>query len=118
MLFFPWDTDIFSFRNFGHLKIHVFFQIEESILQSLAWKNESPLWDAMKEQSGSIPTCEEVFFSSFVNCDTCKRVVPLGFLWLGKKHIMHLCIKKHRGKYIGTQCLWQNMLKVNMYNCF
>uniref|UniRef100_A0A0L8H0F6 Retinoblastoma-associated protein A-box domain-containing protein n=1 Tax=Octopus bimaculoides TaxID=37653 RepID=A0A0L8H0F6_OCTBM len=37
--------------------------IEESILESYAWKSTSPLWDAIREQE-SIPTCEEVSLPS------------------------------------------------------
>uniref|UniRef100_A0A6J0U4X4 Retinoblastoma-like protein 2 n=1 Tax=Pogona vitticeps TaxID=103695 RepID=A0A6J0U4X4_9SAUR len=34
--------------------------IEEQILESLAWKIESALWDKIKENGNKIPTCEEV----------------------------------------------------------
>lgn len=34
--------------------------IEEQILESLAWKVESPLWDKIKENENKVPTCEEV----------------------------------------------------------
>ncbi|XP_063168727.1 retinoblastoma-like protein 2 isoform X1 [Candoia aspera] len=34
--------------------------IEEQILESLAWKMESPLWDKIKENENKVPTCEEV----------------------------------------------------------
>ncbi|GAB1606640.1 retinoblastoma-like protein 1 [Argonauta hians] len=37
--------------------------IEESILESYAWKSGSPLWDAIREQD-SLPTCEEVSLPS------------------------------------------------------
>ncbi|MEE6512107.1 hypothetical protein FKM82_019041 [Ascaphus truei] len=34
--------------------------IEEQILESMAWKRDSPLWDRIKENDGKVPTCEEV----------------------------------------------------------
>lgn len=34
--------------------------IEEQILESLAWKVESPLWDKIRENENKVPTCEEV----------------------------------------------------------
>lgn len=37
-------------------------QIEESILESLAWRHESPLWEAIKESS--VPGCEDVVLPS------------------------------------------------------
>lgn len=45
--------------------------IEEQILESLAWKMESPLWDKIKENENKVPTCEEVkdmvlFFGFFL----------------------------------------------------
>ncbi|XP_066875361.1 retinoblastoma-like protein 2 isoform X2 [Kogia breviceps] len=35
-------------------------QIEEQILDHLAWKPESPLWDRIRDNENRIPTCEEV----------------------------------------------------------
>ncbi len=35
-------------------------QIEETVLESLAWKKDSPLWDAIQQNSDDIPMCEEV----------------------------------------------------------
>ena len=37
-------------------------QIEESILESLAWRHESPLWEAIRESS--VPGCEDVVLPS------------------------------------------------------
>ncbi|XP_029464412.1 retinoblastoma-like protein 2 isoform X2 [Rhinatrema bivittatum] len=34
--------------------------IEEKILESMAWKQESPLWDRIRDHGKKIPTCEEV----------------------------------------------------------
>ncbi|KAL5021351.1 hypothetical protein ScPMuIL_000506 [Solemya velum] len=80
---FPWIVEVFDMSPYSFYKVieiiiraeeglsrdvvkHLNY-IEESILQSLAWKNESPLWDAMKEQSGSIPTCEEVILPNQID---------------------------------------------------
>lgn len=35
-------------------------QIEEQILDHLAWKPESPLWDRIRENDNRVPACEEV----------------------------------------------------------
>ncbi|EMP41278.1 Retinoblastoma-like protein 2 [Chelonia mydas] len=34
--------------------------IEEQILESMAWKRESPLWDRIRDNENKVPTCEEV----------------------------------------------------------
>ncbi|XP_077144321.1 retinoblastoma-like protein 2 isoform X1 [Ranitomeya variabilis] len=35
-------------------------QIEEQILESMAWTPGSPLWDKIKDHEGKVPLCEEV----------------------------------------------------------
>lgn len=35
-------------------------QIEEQILESMAWAEDSPLWDKIKDNEGKVPLCEEV----------------------------------------------------------
>ncbi|XP_055476901.1 retinoblastoma-like protein 2 isoform X1 [Psammomys obesus] len=35
-------------------------QIEEQILDHLAWKSDSPLWDRIRENENRVPACEEV----------------------------------------------------------
>ncbi|XP_075393488.1 retinoblastoma-like protein 2 isoform X1 [Tenrec ecaudatus] len=35
-------------------------QVEEQILDHLAWKTESPLWDKIRDNENRVPTCEEV----------------------------------------------------------
>jgi hypothetical protein len=35
-------------------------QIEEQILDHLAWKPESPLWERIRDNENRVPTCEEV----------------------------------------------------------
>lgn len=34
--------------------------IEEQILESLAWTNNSALWDALHASANKVPSCEEV----------------------------------------------------------
>ena len=34
--------------------------IEEKILESLTWKKNSPLWQAIESAEGGVPSCEEV----------------------------------------------------------
>ena len=36
------------------------FQIEECVLESLAWKSDSPLWETIKAQTDGIPLSSEV----------------------------------------------------------
>ncbi|XP_064599560.1 retinoblastoma-like protein 1 [Liolophura sinensis] len=73
---FPWIVDIFDMAPYHFYKvIEVLIRaeeglsrdvvkhlnhIEECILESLAWRSDSPLWDAIKAQQGNLPTCEEV----------------------------------------------------------
>jgi len=38
---------------------HLLHQIEEQILECLAWSHDSPLWSSI-QQAGSVPSCEEV----------------------------------------------------------
>lgn len=37
---------------------HCVYQIEESILESYAWRSDSPVWDAIKDNT--VPNCEDV----------------------------------------------------------
>lgn len=71
---FPWIVDIFEFSSYQFYKVIEIIiraekglsrdvvkhlnHIEESILESYAWKSDSPLWDSIKENM--VPTCEEV----------------------------------------------------------
>lgn len=51
-------------------------QIEEQILDHLAWKPESPLWDRIRDNENRVPSCEEVcekFLTSF--CDKINYLV-------------------------------------------
>ncbi|PVD21293.1 hypothetical protein C0Q70_19465 [Pomacea canaliculata] len=72
---FPWIVDIFDLSPYYFYKVIEIIiraeeglsrdvvkylnHIEESILECYAWKNESPLWEAIRESS-SVPTCEDV----------------------------------------------------------
>ncbi|XP_046356555.1 retinoblastoma-like protein 1 isoform X1 [Haliotis rufescens] len=73
---FPWIVDVFEMSSYHLYKVieiciraeeglsrdvvkHL-NHIEETILESLAWKRDSPLWDAIQEHSEDIPMCEEV----------------------------------------------------------
>lgn len=73
---FPFITEIFDVPLYHFYKvIEVFIraedglcrevvkhlnQIEEQILDHLAWKPDSPLWDRIRENDNRVPTCEEV----------------------------------------------------------
>jgi retinoblastoma-like protein 1 len=35
-------------------------QIEEKILDSLAWRSESPLWENIRKSGLPVPSCEDV----------------------------------------------------------
>uniref|UniRef100_A0A4W3JFZ3 RB transcriptional corepressor like 2 n=1 Tax=Callorhinchus milii TaxID=7868 RepID=A0A4W3JFZ3_CALMI len=39
--------------------------IEETILENMAWKQDSPLWDGIKNAENKVPTCEEVMPSYY-----------------------------------------------------
>jgi hypothetical protein len=39
-------------------------QVEEKVLEELAWKADSPLWTILSEKGEPIPSCEEVFLPS------------------------------------------------------
>ncbi|XP_055955652.1 retinoblastoma-like protein 2 [Patella vulgata] len=51
--------------------------IEETILESLAWRSESPLWDAIREQESGVPTCEEVTPANHVDLGNSSNNSPL-----------------------------------------
>ncbi|KAF6079216.1 RB transcriptional corepressor like 2 [Phyllostomus discolor] len=73
---FPYITEVFDVPFYHFYKvIEVFIraedglcrevvkhlnQIEEQILDHLAWKAESPLWDRIRDNDNKVPTCEEV----------------------------------------------------------
>ncbi|XP_026672713.1 retinoblastoma-like protein 1 isoform X2 [Ceratina calcarata] len=49
-------------------------QIEEKILESLAWQSDSPLWAAIESTSRGVPSCEEVSLPGML--DTVDPNVP------------------------------------------
>ncbi|XP_063951479.1 retinoblastoma-like protein 1 [Lytechinus pictus] len=72
---FPWILEAFEIPAFHFYKVielilraeeglsrdivkHLNF-IEESILQDYAWRNDSPLWDLLKDSNQGVPTCED-----------------------------------------------------------
>ncbi|XP_062033504.1 retinoblastoma-like protein 2 [Lepus europaeus] len=73
---FPFITEIFDVPLYHFYKvIEVFIraedglcrevvkhlnQIEEQILDHLAWKSDSPLWDRIRDNENRVPACEEV----------------------------------------------------------
>ncbi|XP_075555132.1 retinoblastoma-like protein 1 [Dermacentor variabilis] len=74
---FPWILEVFCLKPYNFYKItepliraekglwrevikHL-NQIEEQILESLAWKDDSPLWDVMSRSHQIVPQCKEVF---------------------------------------------------------
>lgn len=73
---FPWILEIFDLQPYYFYKvIEVLIRgesglyrdvvkhlnhIEEQILESLAWKADSPLWEAIKASDLPIPSCEDV----------------------------------------------------------
>ena len=55
-------------------------QIEEQILDHLAWKSESPLWDRIRDNDNRVPTCEEVcesVLTPLCNASTWIASVPM-----------------------------------------
>lgn len=91
---FPFITEIFDVPLYHFYKvIEVFIraedglcrevvkhlnQIEEQILDHLAWKPESPLWDRIRENDNRVPTCEEVMPPQHLERDDmCMAGTPL-----------------------------------------
>lgn len=73
---FPWILEVFNLMPYNFYKIiepliraeeslwrevvkHL-NHIEEQILECLAWKDDSPLWDAIEHSEQSVPACKEV----------------------------------------------------------
>ncbi|XP_038662651.1 retinoblastoma-like protein 2 [Scyliorhinus canicula] len=55
--------------------------IEETILENMAWKQESPLWDGIKDAENKVPTCEEVmpphYFENLENTGNSEMSSPI-----------------------------------------
>ncbi|XP_051884343.1 retinoblastoma-like protein 2 isoform X1 [Pristis pectinata] len=73
---FSWIIDIYDLPSYHFYKVievliraedglfrevvkHLNY-IEETILENFAWKQESPLWDGIKDSENKVPSCEEV----------------------------------------------------------
>ena len=54
-IFLTWTNSMVIFKYF----VCFIPQIEEQILENLAWSHDSPLWSAINE-AGSVPSCEDV----------------------------------------------------------
>ncbi|XP_063801376.1 retinoblastoma-like protein 2 isoform X2 [Pseudophryne corroboree] len=56
-------------------------QIEEQILESMAWAHDSPLWDKIRDNDGKVPLCEEVMhpqhFERSISNSTTSSSTPL-----------------------------------------
>lgn len=73
---FPWIVDIFDLSPYHFYKVIEIIvreedglsrdvvkhlnHIEECILESLAWRNDSPVWEAIKSQNSDVPLSAEV----------------------------------------------------------
>ncbi|KAL3858951.1 hypothetical protein ACJMK2_009197 [Sinanodonta woodiana] len=82
-MMFPWIVEIFDLSPYHFYKVIEIVvreeeglsrdvvkhlnHIEESILENFAWRSDSPLWDAIKEKNGEIPTSEEVTLPNHIN---------------------------------------------------
>lgn len=44
--------------------VAVYLKVEETVLEELAWAEESPLWTALGQRNEPTPSCEEVFLPS------------------------------------------------------
>lgn len=55
-------------------------QIEEQILDSLAWKGESPLWQIIKYNNQDIPSCQDVNFSDQLETEMNPTTHSMGLL--------------------------------------
>ncbi|XP_031809901.1 retinoblastoma-like protein 1 isoform X5 [Sarcophilus harrisii] len=51
--------------------------IEEQILESLAWSNDSALWDALLISENKVPTCEEVIFPNNLETGNVQGHLPM-----------------------------------------
>ena len=79
------------------------FQIEECILDNLAWKADSPVWEAIKANE-KIPSCEEVRMHDFAEHDGhCQSTMAI------------ILVSRASGCYLDTQTL-KNHLSVDPPN--
>jgi hypothetical protein len=47
-------------RGFHPLILRWCLQVEENILEALAWRTESPLWENIRKSGLPVPSCEDV----------------------------------------------------------
>uniref|UniRef100_A0A8C5WVY1 RB transcriptional corepressor like 1 n=1 Tax=Laticauda laticaudata TaxID=8630 RepID=A0A8C5WVY1_LATLA len=114
---FPWIIDILNVKPFYFYKvIEVFIRseeglsrdmvkhlnsIEEQILENLAWRGDSVLWDALQASEDEVPRCEEVIFPS--NFETGNGGKGLGYLpMMPASPIMHPRVKEVRTNHEGS----------------
>ncbi|KAK6174252.1 hypothetical protein SNE40_017565 [Patella caerulea] len=90
---FPWIVNMFDVSPYHFYKVIEIIiraeeglsrdvvkhlnHIEETILESLAWRSESPLWEAIREQESGVPTCEEVTPANHVDLGNSSNNSPL-----------------------------------------
>uniref|UniRef100_A0A8C6XG03 RB transcriptional corepressor like 1 n=1 Tax=Naja naja TaxID=35670 RepID=A0A8C6XG03_NAJNA len=114
---FPWIIDILNVKPFYFYKvIEVLIRseeglsrdmvkhlnsIEEQILENLAWREDSVLWDALQASEDEVPRCEEVIFPS--NFETGNGGKGLGYLpMMPASPIMHPRVKEVRTNHEGS----------------
>ena len=39
-------------------------QVEEQVLESLAWTSDSPLWQSLRAAKDRVPSCQQVLFTA------------------------------------------------------
>uniref|UniRef100_A0A7M4F9I2 Retinoblastoma-like protein 1 n=1 Tax=Crocodylus porosus TaxID=8502 RepID=A0A7M4F9I2_CROPO len=114
---FPWIIEVLDLRPFYFYKvIEVLIRseeglsrdmvkhlnsIEEQILESLAWTQDSALWSALQASQNKVPTCEEVTFPN--NFEPSNGGSGLGHLPLmSMSPIMHPRVKEVRTDLGGS----------------
>ncbi|XP_057232639.1 retinoblastoma-like protein 1 isoform X2 [Malurus melanocephalus] len=114
---FPWIIEVLDLRPFYFYKvIEVLIRseeglsrdmvkhlnnIEEQILESLAWTQNSALWNALEASENKVPTCEEVIFPS--NFEASNGGSGLGHLpTMPLSPIIHPRVKEVRTDLGGT----------------
>ncbi|KAL7985467.1 hypothetical protein Chor_004037 [Crotalus horridus] len=114
---FPWIIDILNVKPFYFYKvIEVLIRseeglsrdmvkhlnsIEEQILENLAWREDSVLWDALQASEDEVPRCEEVIFPN--NFETGNGGKGLGYLpMMPASPIMHPRVKEVRTNHEGN----------------
>lgn len=89
---FPWILEVFPIQPFYFYKVievliraedHLSRDVvkhlnhmEEQILESMAWRYQSPLWDYLKNTEQPVPSCEEVSLPSQIYPGIAASAVP------------------------------------------